>query len=335
MIAPSPLELLHPAGRVDRLLALGDHCPPALVPRAATMATENADLALIAPSPAELRQSGWLERAMVEAARGLAPHGFAYALPPRRVRAAASRRLGQAGLVLETPFAHFPGGGVPRYLLPLQAAPWRHGLNHQIGARPRARRGLLAARALPFGGSLLARALPTVGIVARPAGAEPLAAWVARLGGETRPTAAAIVATSWRGPAGASLLHCFAPGATEPWGIAKVGAESAAEARVLDELGDAARAAGARVPRVLARGLVGHQPVLVETVVDGRPAAELLDALAGALRRIAGGFHGLAEALEPSDRDFREHARVWSDRPGERAGGRAAPWIPELARVAL
>ena len=255
MIAPSPLELLHPAGRVDRLLALGDHCPPALVPRAATMATEYADLALIAPSPAELRQSGWLERATVEAARGLAPHGFAYALPPRRGRAAASRRLGQAGLVLETPFAHFPGGGVPRYLLPLQAAPWRHGLNHQIGARPRARRGLLAARALPLGArSSRARCQRSESWRGQPAPNRSRPGWrasAARLG-RPRPPSSRPAGADPRARASCTASHPERPshGASRSCAGERGGGTRARRARRRRPR------SGARVPRVLARGLV-------------------------------------------------------------------------------
>ncbi|MEA2361210.1 MAG: hypothetical protein QOD71_355 [Thermoleophilaceae bacterium] len=288
MTGISPLNLLHPTGRVDRILVLGDHCPPSLVPAAATRATEAADLALIAPSPGELRKTGWIERAARVAARALDRHGFAYALLPRGSRAEANRRLCQAGLVLEPPLAQFPGGGFPRYLLPLEAAAWRHALTHQIDANPQARRALLAARALPFGSSLLVHALPSVGIVARPPGAEPLAAWVADLGGEARPTAQAVVATSWRGPRGPIVLHCFGPGEAEPWGVAKVAEESEAEGRALDELGQPARAAGARVPRVLAKGRVAGRPVLVETVVSGRPAADALTRSPGRYAEVIG-----------------------------------------------
>ena len=95
----------------------------------------------------------------------------------------------------------FPAMDPPRYLLPLQAEPWRHALARQSTPGRRARVALRAARALPLGGSLLADALPAVAIVARRPRADPLMAWVERLGGGTRPTAHAVVATSWRGPA--------------------------------------------------------------------------------------------------------------------------------------
>ena len=162
----------------------------------------------------------------------------------------------------------------------------------QIEARPRARAALRAARALPLGGSILADALPAVAIVARRPRADPLMAWVDRLGGGTRPTAHAVVATSWRGPNGPIVLHCFAPAEAEPWGVAKVAQESAMEAHLLDRLGVAARAAGARVPRLLATGRVAGGPVLVETVLMGRPAAEVL-------RGAPGRFAEIAAAIAP------------------------------------
>ena len=285
---PSPLELLHPDGRVRRVLVLGrQEAGSRLVPGAVSE-SQNADLALIAPSRHELRQRGWLERAAYAAAGGLAEHGLVYALVPRRSRHAARSHLRRAGLVLEPAFAQLPGRGMPRYLLPLLHAPWRHALSELIGAHPRARRVLRAAGAFPRGGSILAFALPSVGIVARRPGAAPLTGWIEGLGGGTRPTAHAVVATSWRASGGPVVLHCFAAGEPDPWGVAKVAPQSATEARLLAELGEAARSAGARMPGLLAAGQVGDTPVLVETVVAGRPLAELLGSSPGRFLEVAG-----------------------------------------------
>jgi hypothetical protein len=284
----SPLELLHPEGQVDRLLVLGEGCPPALLPAAETGATADADLVLIAPGPAELGKRRWLERAAADAGRAVSADGYVYALVPPRRRAAAARLLRRAGLVGGAAIAQLPSGGAPRYLLSLDRTPWRHTLGRQIGERPRSRRALVAARGLPFGAAVLSRVLPTAAIVARRPGAAPFAAWVERLGGETRPTAHAVVATSWRGPEGATVVHCFAAGEAEPWGVAKVAPGSATEAGLLGQLGAAARAAGAAVPRPLASGRVGGTPVLVETIVTGRPAAELLRRWPGRFPEVAG-----------------------------------------------
>jgi len=288
--AISPLELLHPAGRVDRLLVLGDGRPAALIPPAALEVTAGAELVLIAPSPDQVGDRGWLEQAASAAARGVSQDGFVYALVPRGARARARRRLRAVGLVLEDAIAQLPGGDAPRYLVPLRAEPWRHALTEQIGARPRARFALRAARALPGGESLLVRALPSVGIVARHSEAKPMAAWVAGLGGETQPAAHAVVATSWRGPPAPAVMRCFGPADSEPWGVAKIGPASAEEARALEQVGEGARDAGARVPRLLAGGRLGDRPVLVETLVGGRPAARVL-------ARSPGGFAELVAAI--------------------------------------
>jgi hypothetical protein len=278
------------------MLLLGERQSPALAPQGAVEAASEVDLALIAPSPRELRRGGrWLERAAADAAAALGEQGFVYALLPRRKRVAARTRLRAAGLVLDPPLVQLPSGAAPRYLLPLRRGPWRSALADQVGARPRARAALRAAAAVPFGRVMLALALPTVGIVARRPGAEPLAAWVAGMGPQRRAIADAVVATSWRGAEGAIVLSCFGPRAGEPWGVAKVAPDSAIEAGHLDRLGGAARAAGARVPEVLATGQVGARPVVIQAPVSGRLAAGLLMRSPGRFGDTAG---SLTEWLE-------------------------------------
>ena len=199
-----------------------------------------------------------------------------YARVPRKRRRAARRALQEAGLVLESPLVHLPAADSPRYLLPLRTEPWRHALGQVVAARPLGRRILLRAQALPFGNPLLFNAMPAVGIVARRPGADPLLTWVARLGGETRETTDAVVATSWRGPEAPVVLHCFARGEADPWGVAKVAEGSSTEAELLDAVGVTARAAGVRVPRRLASARLARRSVVVESVVPGRPAADVL-----------------------------------------------------------
>jgi Phosphotransferase enzyme family len=292
--AASPIELLHPAGQVRRMLVLGDRCPPSLLPSTAMRASGDVDLALIAPSPADLRQRRWLERAAATAACALAEHGFAYALLPRRRRPAARVLLRRSGLVVGSSFAQLPVTGPPRHLLPLRTAPVRHALTRLIGAR-RGHSFPSMARLLPVGSALLAVVLPTVGIVARRPGADPLASWVTRLGGGTRETAHVAVTTSWRGPRGPIVLYCFAPAGADPWGIAKVAPETSTEADLLDRLGDAARAAGARVPRLLAIGSVARNSVLVQTVMGGHVAADLLMRSPGRFPEIVGAMSSWQE----------------------------------------
>jgi hypothetical protein len=51
----TPLELLHSGGWVEYALMLGDGCPPALVPAAASGREREVDLVVIAPTRAQLR----------------------------------------------------------------------------------------------------------------------------------------------------------------------------------------------------------------------------------------------------------------------------------------
>jgi hypothetical protein len=274
----TPLELLHSGGWVEYARVLGDGCPPALVPTAAAGREREVDLVVIAPTRAQLRKRGWLAGACDEAARALSPDGLVYALVPRGRRRAARRRRRAAGLLLDSRLAQLPGGAAPRYLVPLEAAVWRHALTHLIGARPATRRVLAVARALPLGEPLVAAVLPEVATLARHPGGVGVAAWAASLG--EQPGAGLVVATSWRGPAGPVVAYPFAEGARRPWGVVKIGPDSAREAAALGRLGAAARAAGARVPRVLGVGQVGGSHVrrdtLGETLLEGEPAARLL-----------------------------------------------------------
>jgi hypothetical protein len=285
--AASPLGLLHPAGVVERVLVEGARCPASLLPPGAKPSLAGADLAIVAPSAAQIARRGWLSRSLSSAARGIAPDGFLYAVLPPGARAGARRRLLSAGLDLHGAVAQVPAGE-PRYLLPLAPRPWRHMLRSEIGAHSRVRRGLLAAAALPAGDRLLAEALPGAAMIIRPRGAPPLAAWIRRLGGDVRPTEHVAVLTSWRGHAGPIVLFCFARGEDEPWGVAKLGSGSEHEARQLERLGGDARAAGARVPRLLATGAVAGRPVLVETAVGGHHAARVLDGASERFGMVAG-----------------------------------------------
>ena len=180
------------------------------------------------------------------------------------------------GMIVARPFAHLPSRGVARYIVPLSAGPWRYTLGRVIATQPLGRGALLMARMLPMGEPLLARMLPTVGIAAQRPDARPLGAWIGRLAGETREPESILVGTSWRGDEGAVVLHCFDSGASSPWGIAKVAPSSSGEWDALSALGPAASAAGVRVPRPLAGGRIGARSALVETPIDGEPAAQVL-----------------------------------------------------------
>ena len=314
------LEPLHPAGRIERVLVLGSSAPAALLPpdservlmpgadaRDAVTPPEaeraragadlavtppeaeraGIDLALIAPSPAEARSRGWLERAAGDGAAALAPGGFVYALVPRGRRAAMRRRLRAAGLAPALAVAQLPDAAAPRQLVPLRRAPWRYALRSQIEQRPWARRALLGLGS----GALAAELLPSVGLLARQP-ADVGGAWVEQLAPDARPVADLVVTTSWRGPSGPLVVTCFAPGEPEPWAVAKLAAGAAAEADALARLGDAG---GARVPRLLGRGIAGARPALLETVVEGRSAATLLAREPGRLAHVTEELAGWLE----------------------------------------
>lgn len=280
------LEPLHPDGRIRRVLVLGSGAPAAVVPRAAQGVDSAVDMAVIAPSPAEARARGWLTRAAGEAVGALAPRGFVYALVPRGRRGLVRRQLQAAGLVCDA-LAQLPDARAARYLVPLRRGPWRYALGRQIEERPWARRALLAC-----GGSLAGVALPAVGIVARRPGDPGPGAWLERLDGTTRPVADLIVTTSWRGPDGALIAICFGPEEERPWGVAKLAPAAGREAEVVARLGEAG---GARVPRLLARGVAGQTPVLVETLVEGTSAANALARDPGRLPELTAAVAGWLE----------------------------------------
>jgi hypothetical protein len=117
-----------------------------------------------------------------------------------------------------------------------------------------------------------------------------MAGWVAELEGEAQQVSTAILATSWRESGVPLVLSCFAPCEPQPWGVAKLGPYSLAETRHLQEFGETAGLAGVRVPSLLAAGSAGAWPVLVQTIVPGRPAADVL-------ARSPGQFDELVETL--------------------------------------
>ena len=197
--AISPLELLHPAGRVDRVLVLGDGCP-GLMPPAAHEAAAGVDLALIAPSGDQVGERGWLERAADAAAPGSPRTGS-----PTRCSARGTQEAAPPA-ARSRPRARGPDRAAPgrrRAALPRAAAgrAVAHALTQQIGAPASgaARRARGRCRA----GRLLAectaerrhRGAPRRRPSRSPDGWR---GWR----GDARP-AGAVVATSWRGPAGA------------------------------------------------------------------------------------------------------------------------------------
>jgi hypothetical protein len=272
----SPLELLLPRGRAERLLVLGTQSAAGLVPSRASRSDEDVDLVLLLPSNSELRAEGWLHKASMRAASAIGPSGVVYAVVPRRFRRRMRGFLERADLVVEPAVAHLPDAQAPRYLVPLERSPWRYALGRLISARRWSRAVLRLLSTVPDGSALLTLALPSLGLVARRAGGPHLADWIFDLTGEEREPGGAIVGTSWRGTGGPLTLHAFAAGDAVPWAVVKVASGAQQEAAALSSLGPSARAAGARVPHTLAQTSYNDTSLLVETVVAGRPAADIL-----------------------------------------------------------
>lgn len=236
----SPLELLHPDGIARTALVLGDAIPPRLRPPA-----PEAPLVDLAVVPADDVRT---------AADRLAEDGVVFvAGSPRSARAAAV----SAGLVAGPTLLHLHGGGSRRFLVPLESV--RQALDQLVPGM--GWRGRAARVGVRLGAAPLLSVVTPVGIVARRPGARPLFDWL-RL--EAGIEAAAPIVSYGDRPS--LLVHS---GGGE---VAKLG-PVAAEAETLRELGPAARAAGAQVPEPIRTGAVAGLPLLVETVVPGRPAA--------------------------------------------------------------
>jgi hypothetical protein len=262
---------------------LGGGCPAALRP-ATLRAAGPADLVLLTPTAAELRSAGWLAGAAAEAARYVAPDGVVYGLAPPRARPALARALGRQGLLVEGALAHVPSWERSDYLVPLRLGPLRYAAAQLIALRPWRRRLLEAALPLPGASGLLGLALPAAGLVARRPGARPLFSWLFELGPRSAAPGPVLVSMSWRGPAGAVVLHRFPGDGAAPDAVLKTtldGRASAgllAEAEALARLGSAGALAGARVPRLLGFAGVGGAPALLQSALGGQPLRKLLTA---------------------------------------------------------
>jgi hypothetical protein len=260
----SPLELLHPDGIALTSLVLGDSCPPGLEPGGTE--ADVVELVVVA--------GGELGSALQTAATRLAPDGILFvAAHPRW----ATKAIEAAGLAPGPALLNLRGAGSRRLLVPAPAV--AYALDQLVPAA--GWRGRAARVAVRAGSARLLPHFAPSGIVARRPGARPLHEWLRTQGGVDADSAI----VSWSD--GSSLLvHAgnF---------VAKVGGGTA-EAETLRELGAAARAAGARVPEPIRAGAVAGLPLLVESVVSGKPAsshltpsriAAYLDELVGWLER--------------------------------------------------
>jgi aminoglycoside phosphotransferase len=269
LVRSSPLELLLPEGSTTGALVLGDRCPPLLAPTAdGTQAVSGTvDLVILAPSRSQRRDARWTQDAAAAAASRLSRTGIAYVVPgdARRLR----RALADVGLPGAGKLLHVPEVTNPRHLVQVGTPAerwalaggiamnrWKRVLASGLGARGRAATG------------------PTGAIHRRDPG-QPLATWLFGLGGSGLAPGSTIVSLTHRGTGGA-ILYRFAGERRAPDAVAKLTTAAGDELRALREIAPAAAGAGVRVPRVLASGRIGSMPFVLESVVSGRRAADLV-----------------------------------------------------------
>ena len=143
---PSPLELLHPDGIARYVSVIGKGCPDVLRPkRPVPRAGEQADLVIVAPTRAELRERTWPQGAVEKAAGVLAADGVVYVLSPPRWRRRFSRLLAERGLGLKVSLAHDPDAKNLRCLVPLSPEVATYAYTNLIATRPGRRRLVLGA----------------------------------------------------------------------------------------------------------------------------------------------------------------------------------------------
>jgi Phosphotransferase enzyme family len=276
------LELLHPDGVAGRVLVLGSNTPESWQPATEQQADLAVDLAILAPTKIECCTAGWLPRAAQLLARQLHDDGVAYVIAPLPWRFALARELSRCGLIVTTAFVHLPDWAKSDDLVPLSPGPARYAIRELAIVRPwkqpLALLGLRVPRALDWLGGLL----PSIGLVARRPGARPLFAWLANWGAEGFTPSTALIRSNGRRSHRSCVVFSFSGSAERPVWLAKLtlgapgGDLAANEATTLARLGPAACASGARLPRVMREGDLGERRVCVQTVVSGRPAAQVL-----------------------------------------------------------
>ncbi len=276
----SPLELLHPDGVARRWIAVGGNHPELLLPAGATEPTGSVDLALLAPTANESTARHWLERAVDSCVERLGVDGFLYALVPRQARATVRASLLRHGLVVEPPFAHIPNWNSSQYLLPLASPVAEFAFARVIHTKRWKRTVALALARTPGGLQLIGTAFPWVGLAARRGEGRALFDWLTPRGTTPDDKRSAFVRTSWRGREGAVIIYGFSNSGGLPSIVAKASLSTAFdpadESRNLRDIGQSARAAGARVPQPVELKRLGGRSVLLETPVLGSTLAVVL-----------------------------------------------------------
>lgn len=269
------VEALHPNGRAQCLIGVG-----ALAPHwESTAANRNANVAdaiVIAPSAEECRNSFWWEAAARLTEEKLAPDGILIAVAPWPRLSGMLRHFASIGISRSVVFAQH-GSGPGGIYIPLSCKPIRHAVSAFGLSR---KWGWLATflKWVPYGDRIARQLLPSVAVVLGRHGNLPFK-WLRGInqGGEG---AAPIIATSWRGDVGAAVIIGFSGKTSQPCCVVKrtdhAGTGPAHEAKMLRELGDAARDSGFNVPQVLDLDLPGDR--WAQSFAPGMPLARSLAA---------------------------------------------------------
>ena len=282
----SLVELLHPDGapRVVRVLGSRFSEGAALHARGCDEGAKRAGLVVIAPSRQEGMGPEWLAKATRTAGALLEDDGIVYALAERGWRRALVEGLAESGLEVELVYLHHPQWTDPELLIPVTYDAIAYAYSQLIHTNPVRRKAALAALAVPGAMAVARQLLPQTGLLARRPGSRPSLSW---LPGGIGPGGRTVVQASWRGLAGAVLLHALNDDAT-PAAITKLWLTQRGQEACSRELAGlklvAGTPAGARVPRLLCHGNLGDRPYLVEDAVHGQKAAAVLDREPGRLR---------------------------------------------------
>jgi hypothetical protein len=340
------LELLHPDGNVAHVAVLGRACPADLA--AATGARAGrADLVVLAPSAAELRERGWLDRALRSLGELPARDGVVYAVVPPAARGGVRRGLTRAGFVLAGDMLHLPSWSDTRQIVPLRPAVARRAVRSYTSGLSWRRRAAASLLALPGATHLLGRTSGSVAVVARRPGGRPLFEWLFRAANVPADGATAAVRIKWRAGKGSVVVQAVGPSG-QPLAVAKATLTAGApdgraerEIAALDRLGSAARSAGVAVPEGRLER-IGGWPVVLSSLVPGDPAADLLAAGRVPLQALLGDLAAWLETWSRATVTRHAVGRAWLERaitaparllsPEIEGGARYAEWLEERCR---
>ena len=275
----SPLDLILPHGVSRRSVVVGGGCPARLRPSIGEQ-DGLVDLAILAPTEAELQEDEWLRSSAATLMSRLDADGVLYVLVPPRMRSRLRKVLKAAGAEVIRPVVHHPDWNRSHYLIPLGGGSARYALRRLMALRPLKRAVADLALQLPWTIELLRDRHPGVAWAAQRSGARPLGDWLAQALG-CKSDGGVLVKAMWRGEQGTAVVF-----STDNHGslraVAKLaldrtlGEERAQrESATLLRLAPAARVSGAEVPeaRVVQ---TGAGTILLERPIDGHSAARLL-----------------------------------------------------------